>query len=176
MVGARKPSLSSARRPTKCVSWPYTLLPDGSHVSRQKIRTWFHNTGRAGAKLPTHPSETAVKPDLRLNRGEKRKVAAVQAYCAYAWDSGLRETVIKRWGQQNKSQVSADEGDPDVDASHIPLDFKLKVAKDVFNSLTPEQKKEVDDRREENRKKLYRPIADIEDERERVDKLLVHQK
>ena len=118
---------------------------------------------------------------MRLNRGEKQKVAAVQAYCAYAWESGLREIVIERWSQQNKSQMSADESDPAVDAevastSHIPLDFKLRVAKDVYNSLTPEQKKQVDDRREEDRKKLYRPIADIGDEGERVDKLLVHQK
>ena len=75
----------------------------------------------------------------------------------------------------------ADEDDPAASAeitsaSQIPLDFKLKVAKDVYNSLTPAQKDQVNNRREEDRKKLYRSIPEIEDGGERNKKLLLHKK
>ena len=75
--------------------------------------------------------------------------------------------------------MSADEDDPTIGSavtptSHIPLAFRLKVAKEVLNSLTPEEKKRVNDRREEDWKKLYKPIPDIKDEGEREKKLLSH--
>lgn len=76
----------------------------------------------------------------------------------------------------------ADEEDPSPElvqtpesASHIPIDFKLKIAKDVYESLSPKEKKEIDDRREAERKQQYRSIADIKDIRERDKKLTLHQ-
>ena len=75
-----------------------------------------------------------------------------------------------------------DDDDPTADSietpgsgSHIPIDFKLKVAKEAYNELTPEQRKQVNTRREEERKKLYRPIPEITDIKERDRKLLLHQ-
>jgi len=75
-----------------------------------------------------------------------------------------------------------DDDDPTADSietpgsgSHIPIDFKLKVAKEAYNALSPEQRKQVDDRREKERKKLYRSIPEITDIEERDRKLLLHR-
>ena len=136
---------------------------------------WFHNHGR--------PSSRPTKSDLRLSQNEKRKLAPVQAYCAYAWDEGLRDTVITRWEEQKLIHVSADDDDPVADSietpssgSHIPIDFKLKVAREIYNSLSPEEKKRINDRREEDRKKMYRTISEITSVEERDKKLLEHKK
>jgi hypothetical protein len=152
---------------------PRTPHP-ATHVPYQRIRTWFHNRGRVGSK--------SAKSDLRLTQNEKRKLAPAQAYCAYAWDTGLRDTVIARWEEQKQTYMSADEDDPTADSiempgsgSHIPIDFKLKIAKEVYNSLSAEDKKVVDDRREDERKKMYRTIPEITDAEERRNKLLMHK-
>ena len=135
---------------------------------------WFHNHNR--------PSAKSGKSDLRLNQSEKRKLAPVQAYCAYAWDSGLRDIVIARWEEQKGSVMLADGDDPTADsietpgsASHIPIDFKLKIAKKIYESLDPDEKKRIDDRREEDRQRMYRAIPKIENIEERNEKLLTHK-
>jgi hypothetical protein len=79
--------------------------------------------------------------------------------------------------------MSADDDDPPADSietprsgSHIPISFKLKIAKEVYNSLTSEEKKLVNARREVDSKKLYMTIPEIEDAGERNAKLLLHHK
>ena len=79
--------------------------------------------------------------------------------------------------------MSADDDDPVADSietpssgSHIPIDFKLKVAREIYNSLSPEEKKRINDRREEDRKKMYRTISEITSVEERDKKLLEHKK
>ena len=104
----------------------------------------------------------------------------MQAYCTYAWDSGLKETVTKRWDEQKRSLMAADEDDPSPEETsgtgfHIPIDFKLKVAKEVYNSLSDKEKKKIDDRREKDRKQQYRSISQIADVEERNKKLASHQ-
>lgn len=140
----------------------------------QKIRTWFHNRAR--------PNARTTKSDLRLNKGEKRKLGPAQAYCTYAWESSLKAIVIQRWEEQKQSRMVADEDDPSPEsvsapesASHIPIDFKLKIAKEVYDSLTPEKKKEVNDRRDEEWKQQYRSITQITDIEEKTEKLTMHQ-
>ena len=141
------------------------------YIPFQRIRTWYHNHSR--------PSSRATKSDLRLSQNEKRKLAPAQAYCAYAWDNGLRDIVIARWDEQKHLHMCADEDDPPAalvraPGSHIPIDFKLKIAREVYGTLSPEEKKRVDDRREEGRMKLYRTIPEIEDPIEREKKLELH--
>ena len=145
------------------------------HVPCQRICTWFHNRGRLGSK--------SGKSDLQLNQNEKRKLAPAQAYCTYAWSSGLRDVVIARWEEQKLTHMSADEDDPTADlietpdsGPHIPIDFKLKIAKEVYNSLSVEERKKVDNRHEEDRKRMYRSIPDIASAKERNKKLLKHKK
>jgi hypothetical protein len=79
--------------------------------------------------------------------------------------------------------MSTDDDDPAADAiqspasgSHIPINFKIKIAKEQYDLLTPAQKKHINDLREAELKKQYRPIPDISDETERVEKLLIHQR
>ena len=107
----------------------------------------------------------------------------MQAYCSYAWDKGLREIVIKRWEEQKLSHMSTDDDDPTADVigtpgsgSHIPINFKIKIAKEQYNLLNQVQKKAIDDRREEEREKMYRSIPEIKDVEERDKKLLIHQR
>ena len=79
--------------------------------------------------------------------------------------------------------MSADDEDPAADSigspgsgSHIPINFKLQVAREVYNSLSAAEKKDIDDRREEERKKMYRTILEIKSVKERDEKLLTHKK
>ena len=123
----------------------------------------FHNNSR--------PTSKAAKSDLKLNQNEKRKLAPAQAYCTYAWESGLRDIVLARWEERRST---SDEDDPTT--SLIPIDFKLKIAKEVYESLDPEEKKAVDARRERDRKQLYMLVQDIQDVEERDKKLAMHQK
>ena len=58
----------------------------------------------------------------------------------------------------------------------IPLAFKLKVAKEEYEALSDEEKKEIDRRREGAKKKHTVKIPKIKDEGERIEKLLFHQK
>ena len=80
--------------------------------------------------------------------------------------------------------MSADEDDPPATSvirapgsgSHIPINFKLKIAKEVYNTLSSEEKQQIDDRREEDKLKQYRSILDIPDDKERETKLALHHK
>lgn len=120
--------------------------------------------------------------DLKLDLNSRRKLAPVQAYCSYAWDSGLRQIVLTRWEQQKATITFDDEDDPPEDAEDssveacIPLSFKLKIAKELYDALPAEQKKDIDTRREDDRKKLYRNPPNIEDDKERIAKLQDHQR
>jgi len=73
----------------------------------------------------------------------------------------------------------ADEDDPTPGSaaspgSHIPISFKIKIAKEVYNKLDAKQKKEVNTRRENDWKKLYKSIPEIKDTEEKREKLLLH--
>lgn len=154
-------------------------LPSGHHAHStvfQQIKTWFNNRCRGADSMKQG------RGDLKLDIGTKRKLAPVQAFCTYAWAS-LQPIVLARWEAQKKSATFDDEDDPpeDVDATsstgaHIPLSFKLKIAKEVFDELPIERKKEIDRRRTEDQKKLYRTIPEIPDDQERVAKLQIHQR
>ena len=76
----------------------------------------------------------------------------------------------------------ADEDDPSPElvatsgsASHIPIDFKLKVAKATYDALSPQEKKAIDDRRELERKQQYILIPQIADIEQRDTKLVSHK-
>ena len=57
----------------------------------------------------------------------------------------------------------------------IPINFKLKVAKEVYEALPADEKREVEERREEDWKRRHRATRDIEDTRERDEKLALHE-
>lgn len=118
--------------------------------------------------------------ELKLDASPKRKLAPLQAYCSYAWAT-LRPIVLTRWEQQKATTTFADDEDPPVGEdcspeSCIPLTFKLKIAKELYDGLTTEEKKEIDVRRGEDRAKLYRRIPEIDVEEERHEKLRIHAK
>ncbi|KAF9784807.1 hypothetical protein BJ322DRAFT_1109516 [Thelephora terrestris] len=118
-----------------------------------------------------------LKSDLKLNQNEKRKLAPAQAYCSYFWNHGLKDIVEARWKKHRESQstVGGDSSAAATSGSSIPIDFKLKIAKEFYDALPPAEKKKVDDRRDEEWRKLYRPIRVIEDVRERDKKLAWHE-
>ena len=140
----------------------------------QQIKQWFNNRGRCSGTKGT-------RGNLKLDINGKRKLAAVQAYCSYAWESTLRLMVLTRWESQKKSTTFEDDEDPPElgggsPEGCIPLAFKLKVAREVYDGLPIEAKKEIDRRREEDREKLYRTIPNIEDDGERHAKLQIHKR
>jgi len=116
---------------------------------------------------------------LKLDLPEGRKLAPLQAYCSYEWDA-IQPEVIARWELQKKSATFDDEDDPPATIgptspeAFIPLSFKLKVVKEFFDKLTPEERKALDRRREEDRHKVHRKIPEITVEKERIEKLQAH--
>lgn len=78
--------------------------------------------------------------------------------------------------------MPTEDDDPATDSidpsgcSHIPINFKLKIAREVYNSLSKEERKKIDHRREEEWKKMHRSIPEITGVEERDKKLLEHQK
>ena len=76
-----------------------------------------------------------------------------------------------------------DEDDPPEDdqsavsaEASIPLAFKLKIAKEVYDNLSEAEKDNIDVRREEDQQKLYRTLPEIEEEGERITKLETHKR
>ena len=143
-------------------------------TSRQKIRGWYHNRARA-------PPKTS-KSSLRLQKVEKRKLAPAQAYCTYAWDSGLKEIVTACWKEERSPPPDAEEDGLTTESAEastsnsIPIDFKIKIAKEIYEALPADEKKKVLNRIEEDRKKMYQPVHAISDLAEKVKKLSVHEK
>ena len=153
---------------------PFVQHPhDANSAIVQQIVRWFHNRCRAAS--------AKGRGDLKLDAGDKRKLAPVQAYCSYAWESTLRRVVLKRWNEQKATMVCSDDDDPPEDAEGppeevcIPLSFKLQIAKEYYEKLSDEEKKEIDRRREEDRGKLYRTISQIPEDSERIAKLAIHK-
>ncbi|KAF9778391.1 hypothetical protein BJ322DRAFT_1025103 [Thelephora terrestris] len=130
-------------------------------ANNKNLRTWFHNKGR--------PTSKSSKSDLRLGQTEKRKLAPAQAYCNYNWESGLKDVVEARWDQHLKSQPTP------TSAAQIPIDFKLKISKELYDALPPDERKQVEERRDAEWAKLYRPVRDIVDPQERDEKLTWHE-
>jgi len=71
---------------------------------------------------------------------------------------------------------AADSIESSGSCSHIPINFKLKIAREAYNSLSKEEKQKINNRREEEWKKMYRTIPEITSVEEREKKLLAHQK
>ena len=144
----------------------YPLHPYRTNLTLvQQLKQWFNNQCRSGTD-----SAKGSRGDLKLDVNGKRKLAPVQAYCSYAWESTLCPLVLSRWEAQKRSTATTSDKCTSEESS-IPLAFKLKVAKEEYQKLTKEQKDEVDRRREEDRNKMYRKIADIADDEERYQKL-----
>ena len=139
----------------------------------KKIKQWFNNRCRGS------DSAKMGRGELKLDFNEKRKLAAVQAYCSYAWDAGLRDIVLTRWEQQKKSDTFDDEDDPSDEAvgqeGAIPLSFKLKIAKEVYDGLPQQEKRQIDKRRENDRERMYFRVTQLPDD-ERIKKLQTHQR
>ena len=120
--------------------------------------------------------------DLKLDHGERRMLAPVQAYCSYYW-STIQPIVATRWQAEKASETFDDDDDPpddDADTQQtggwIPLSFKLKIARELYEELPKEVKRDIDLRREGDKEKWHRKIPDIEDDKERAEKLQYHQR
>ena len=155
----------------------YLLHPHHTGLTLgQQIKQWFNNRCRSGTD-----SAKGSRGDLKLDVNGKRKLVAVQAYCSYAWESSLRSEVLTRWKQEKSTTLDDDDDPPEEDEgsseeSSIPLAFKLKIAKELYEKLSPGEKSEIDRRREEDRDKRYRKIPDIADDEERYQKLRTHKR
>lgn len=152
---------------------PARCLPHHTNPTLfQQIKTWFHNRGRATG---------SSKGYLKLDVPEGRKLAPLQAYCSYEWDT-LQSEVIARWEKEKATNTFEDDDDPPVvvgrptPEAFIPLSFKLKVVKESYEKLSTARKGEIDRRRDNDRGKVHRKIPDITDERERIEKLQSHNK
>ena len=141
----------------------------------QQIKSWFNNR--------CHGTDSAKsgRSKMKLDVTDKRKLAPVQAYCTYAWESGLRTIIATRWEQQKASTMVPDDEDPgpeddDGSPTAIPLAFKLKIAKEVYSQLSVDEKKAIDHRREEDQRRLYLPVYRLANAEDRIAKLKTHKR
>ena len=100
----------------------------------------------------------------------------------YAWDSGLKEIVAARWKEEQSPSSNVEEDDFTTESAEastsnsIPINFKIKIAKEIYEALPTDEKKKVLDRIREDHKKMYQPVRAISDLTEKNERLSAHEK
>ena len=95
-----------------------------------------------------------------LTTGPPKKKAPLQAYVKYYWESKIKQVVIDRWAPTPETDLfgQIENGEDQVAweamgpmEKNIPLWFRMRVARDLYEAEPDEIKAEVDRRREEER-------------------------
>ena len=90
---------------------------------------------------------------INLTGGPPKKKAALQTYVRHYWDAKIRPEVIKLWAPTPQTDLfgEIDNGEDQVAweamtpmEKNIPLWFKMKVGRDLFDAESEEVKEHVD--------------------------------
>ena len=88
-----------------------------------------------------------------LTTGAPKKKAAVQTYVKHYWDSKVKQEVINQWAPTPETDLfdEADIGEDQVPweeldplEKNIPLWFRMKIGRDLYEAESDEVKAEVD--------------------------------
>lgn len=119
---------------------------------------------------------------LNLTTGPPKKKAALQAYVKYYWESKIKKEVIKLWAPTPETDLfgEIENGEDQVAweamtpmEKNIPLWFRMKVGRQLYEAESEEVKAEVDRRREQEKEDaiaVSTATFGTEDERVRVMK------
>lgn len=97
---------------------------------------------------------------LNLTAGPPKKKAALQAYVKYYWESKIKEEVIKLWAPTPETDLfgEIENGEDQVAweamtpmEKNIPLWFRMKIGRKLYDAESEEVKAGVDRRREQEK-------------------------
>ena len=107
---------------------------------------------------------------LNLTAGRPKKKAAVQTYVKLYWESKVKQEVINKWAPTPETDLfdEADIGEDQVAweeltpiEKDIPLWFRMKIGRDLYEAESDEVKAEVDRRREQEKKDAITARASV---------------
>ena len=115
-----------------------------------------------------------------LTTGPPKKKAALQAYVKYYWESKIKQAVIDQWAPTPETDLfgETENGEEQVAweamnpmEKNIPLWFRMRVARKLYDAESDEIKAEVDRRREEEKEAAIAaaPTAIFTSDEERLE-------
>lgn len=116
----------------------------------------MHNRTRSKHGLNGQGSSTAIN----LTGGPPKKKAALQTYVKHNWEGKIKLEVIKRWAPTPQTDLFGEiENGEDQIAweammpleKNIPLWFKMKVGRELFDAESEEVKVQIDRLRDQER-------------------------
>ena len=120
----------------------------------QRIYHWMHNRTRSKHGVKGQGPSTTL--NLTARRPKKR--AALQVYVKYNWESKIKQEVINLWAPTQETDLfgEIDNGKEHIAweamtpmEKNIPLWFRMKVGRKLYEAESEEVKAEVDRRREQ---------------------------
>ena len=134
--------------------WPNDLR--ANHDDNQRIYRWMHNRDRSRHGANGQGSAAG----LNLTAGPPKKKAPVQMYVKRYWEAKVKPEVIKLWAPTPETDLfgEIDNGEDQVAweamtpmERNIPLWFKMKVGRKLYEAESDEVKAEIDRLRDQER-------------------------
>jgi hypothetical protein len=135
------------------------ISPGDLHANqgdRQRIYRWMYNRTRSKNGLNGGGSSAG----LNLTGGAPKKKAALQMYVKTYWETKVRQEVINRWAPTPETDLfdEADIGEDQVAwealtpmEKSIPLWFRMKIGRELYEAESDEIKAEVDRLRDQEK-------------------------
>lgn len=107
---------------------------------------------------------------LNLTASAPKKKAAVQMYVKLYWESKVKQEVINKWAPTPETDLfdEADIGEDQVAwdeltpmEKDVPLWFRMKIGRDLYEAESDEVKREVDRFREKAKEDLIKARASV---------------
>ena len=122
----------------------------------QRLYRWMHNQTRTRRGANGQGSSAG----MNLTEGPPRKKAPVQTYVKHYWETKVRPEVIKLWAPTLETDLfgESDIGEDQIaweammpTEKNIPLWFKMKVGRQLYESESDEVKAEIDRLRDQEK-------------------------
>ena len=144
----------------------------------QSLYRWMFNHRRTKHGISGEGSSAR----LNLTAGPPKKKAAVQMYVKLYWESKVKQEVINKWAPTPETDLfdEADIGEDQVAwteltpmEKHIPLWFRMKIGRELYEAESDEVKAQVDQCREHQKEDAITTLVsdnmfETEEERLRV--------
>jgi hypothetical protein len=131
-------------------------------------------------RLKAGLSGEGAPPTLNLTAGQLRKMAAVQMYVKRYWEAKVKQAVINEWAPTPETDLfgKTDIGEDQVAwealtpmEKNIPLWFRMKIGRKLYDAESDEIKAEIDQLREQQKEGAIAapPSATFTTEAERLE-------
>ena len=143
-----------SKRPSK--TYVFFVRPNILHTNRgddQHLYRWMFNHTRT-------KHGQGLSSNVNLTAGPPKKKAPVQTYVKHYWNSKVKQEVIDRWAPTPETDLfdEADIGEDQVPweeldpmEKDIPLWFRMKVGRELYEAESEEVKAEIDRIREQEK-------------------------